>query len=77
MQKDDKLLEIGLPVFLENDIKALKEGIENNVSYVDCLINEVQGSLNSAEIDGLITKEQCAYLYKKYVYFDDEVSDND
>ncbi len=45
---NDKILEIGLPPYLENDIKSLKEGIKNNVSYIDCLQNEVQGSVNCA-----------------------------
>ena len=64
---DEKILEIGLPKYLENDIKNLKEGIEKKVSYIDCLIDEVQGSINSAWTDGDITEEQCDYLYKKYV----------
>lgn len=65
---DEKILEIGLPPFLENDIKALKEGIKNNVKYIDCLINEVQGSVNSAWVDGLISDKQKDYLYKKYIF---------
>ena len=64
---DEKILEIGLPKYLENDIKNLKEGIEKKLSYIDCLIDEVQGSINSAWTDGDITEEQCDYLYKKYV----------
>lgn len=62
------LLEIGLPSFLENDIKALKDGIKNKVSYVDCLENEVQGSINSAWVDGLISDKQKDYLYEKYIF---------
>lgn len=61
------ILEIELPIFLENDIKALKEGIKNKVSYIDCLENEVQGSINSAWVDGLISDKQKDYLYKKYI----------
>ncbi len=64
---DDKILEIGLPIFLENDIKTLKEGIKNNVSNIDCLENEVQGSVNSAWVDGLISDKQKDYLYNKYI----------
>lgn len=67
MNDNRKLLEIGLPSFLENDIKALKDGIKNNVSYVDCLVNEVQGSVNSAWVDGLISDKQKDYLYEKYI----------
>jgi len=50
------------------DRLIIKEGIRNKVSYIDCLINEVQGSINSAFVDGDITEEQCDYLFKKYVY---------
>ena len=63
----EELLEKNLPKYLENDIKNLKEGIKNKVSYIDCLINEVQGSVNSAYVDGDISEEQCDYLYKKYI----------
>ncbi len=56
-----------MPSYLERDIQNLKEGIKNNVSYIDCLINEVQESINSAWTDGDITEKQCDYLYKKYV----------
>lgn len=56
-----------LPKYLYEDLKILKEGIKNKVSYLDCLINELQGSVNSAFVDGDITEEQCDYLYKKYI----------
>ncbi len=68
MMEDKTYLEKNLPKYLEDDINRLKEGIKNNVSYVDCLINEVQGSANSACVDGIITEEQCDYIYKKYIY---------
>ncbi len=42
--------------------KRLKEGIKNQVSYLDCLINELQGSVNSAFVDGDITEKQCDYF---------------
>ncbi len=64
---NEEILEKCLPSYLENDIQNLKEGLKNNVKYLDCLINEVQGSINSAFVDGDITEEQCDYLYKKYV----------
>ena len=38
------------------------------MSYLDCLINELQGSVNSAFVDGDITEEQCDYFYRKYIY---------
>lgn len=68
MDYDEGILEKCLPTYLENDLKNLKEGIKNKVKYLDCLINELQGSVNSAFVDGDITEEQCDYFYRKYVY---------
>lgn len=65
MKYDDKILEKCLPKYLEEDLKRLKEGIKNKVTYIDCLI--LQGSVNSAFVDGNITEEQCDYLYEKYI----------
>lgn len=67
IKEDKKYLEKGLPGYLQRDLQNLKEGIKNNVTYLDCLINELQGSINSSFVDGDITEEQCDYLYKKYV----------
>ena len=64
----EEILEKCLPIYLEEDLKKLKEGIKNKVSYLDCLINELQGSVNSAFVDGDITEEQCDYFYRKYIY---------
>ncbi len=65
---NEEILEKCLPKYLEEDLKRLKEGIKNKVSYIDCLINELQGSVNSAFVDGDITEEQCDYFYRKYIY---------
>ena len=65
---NEESLEKCLPKYLEEDIERLKEGIKNNSSLLNCLICEVQGSINSAYVDGEITEEQCDYLYKKYIY---------
>lgn len=66
-EKNEKILEKCLPSYLEKDLQNLKEGMKNNVSYIDCLIDELQGSVNSAFVDGDISEEQCDYLYKKYI----------
>ena len=47
---DEKILEKCLPPYLEKDLENLKKGIKNKVSYLDCLIDELQGSVNSAFI---------------------------
>ena len=70
--KDKTYLEKCLPKYLENDLENLKQGIKNKVSYIDCLINELQGSINSAFVDGDITEEQCDYLFAKYIYRKEE-----
>jgi len=67
VEHNEAMLEKGLPSYLENDLKNLKEGLKNNVRHLDCLIDELQGSTNSAFVDGVISEEQCDYLYKKYI----------
>ena len=68
MEYNEEILEKCLPEYLENDLKNLKEGIKKKVKHLDCLINELQGSVNSAFVDGDITEEQCDYFYRKYIY---------
>lgn len=72
---NEEILEKSLPPYLENDLKNLKEGLKNNVSYIDCLIDELQGSVNSAWVDGDISEEQCDYLYRKYIRMEKEKND--
>lgn len=62
-----EIYEKCLPTYLERDLINLKNGIKDNVSYIDCLINELQGSVNSAFVDGDITEAQCDYLYERYI----------
>ena len=64
---NEEILEKCLPSYLEYDLKRLKEGLKNNDTKLDCLISELQGSINSAWVDGDITEEQCNYLYRKYI----------
>ena len=68
MEKEE--LEKNLPKYLVKDIEAMKEGIKNKntITYLDCLYNELQGSINSAFWNNEITEEQCDYLFKKYIY---------
>lgn len=64
--KEREYLETCLPIYLERDIKSLREASKKQ-KLVDCLINEVQGSTNSACVDGVITEKQCDYIYEKYI----------
>jgi hypothetical protein len=67
---DENMVEKCLPEFLRHDIDALVKGCENPEKYatiIDCLYNEVQGSINSALYDNQITKEEAEYLRGKYL----------
>ena len=59
-----------LPLYLQNDINNLaKELKKEKTTIIDCLVDEVYGSINSAYYDNEITKEEANYLRNKY-YFD-------
>ena len=59
--KEFDKFEIGnLPEMLKKDIMSLREGIVNNVSYIDCLQDEVRGSAHGVTGDenhGCISEE--------------------
>lgn len=66
---DKAYLEENLPPFLQKDIDALIVG-ENTTPaplYLDCLYDEVYGSINAAYYDGLISESQANYLRNKYL----------
>ena len=55
--------EYGLPLYLQHDLDAYKEGLRTNSSLLDCLWCELYGSINGAEIDDqAITHEHAQYL---------------
>lgn len=64
---DRSYLEVNLPPYLRHDIDALQQGLAQDVLYLDCLFDELYGSINSAEWDDEITHEQAAYLREKYL----------
>ena len=68
MSEEKRYLEVNLPAYLQHDIDTLKVGLVEKPLYLDCLLDEVQGSINSAEVDGLISSEQAAYLRAKYLW---------
>ena len=72
---NEEILEKSLPPYLENDLKNLKEGLKNNVSYIDCLIDELQGCGGGGGVEGDISEEQCDYLYRKYIRMEKEKND--
>lgn len=50
MEINEEMYEKNLPPYLEKDLNALKEAAKKNPRPLifDCLINELQGSVNSA-----------------------------
>ena len=64
----ERLYEHDLSVYLQHDLDAFKDGLENGSTLMDCLWGELYGSINIAEInDGAITKEHADYLRAKYL----------
>jgi hypothetical protein len=67
---DEDILEMCLPEYLRHDIDALVDGYENPEKYaliIDCLYNEVQGSINSALYGNQITEKEAVFLRNKYL----------
>ncbi|MBL7576469.1 hypothetical protein SAMN00017477_0093 [Peptoniphilus asaccharolyticus DSM 20463] len=64
MSRDERTL----PEYLQKDINAYKEGIRTKSTVIDCLWGELYGSINSAQYDFLISKEEADYLRKKYLF---------
>lgn len=65
----EKSYECGLPDYLQRDLDAFKEGLENGSSLLDCLWGELYSSINIAEInEGAITPEHADYLRNKFLW---------
>ena len=61
--------EYGLPEYLQHDLDAYKDGLENGSNLMDCLWGELYGSINVAEInDQAITHEHAEYLRQKFLW---------
>lgn len=63
MKLDEKIL----PIYLQNDLKAWKDKNEDNKSIWDCLWCELYGSINSAQHENTISKDEADYLRQKYL----------
>lgn len=60
--------EAYLPEFLQKSIRDLVQGEQERVSYLDCLYDDLYGSVNAAQWGGIITKEQACQLREKYLF---------
>lgn len=61
-------LEQDLPLYLKKDIAAFRKGDAEESTLMDCLVEELYASINSAEVDREITAEQAKYLRCRYLY---------
>lgn len=64
------MYDIELPKYLEESITQLLKGIKENNSLLDCLLDEVSGSINSAFWDGTLTEKHASHLRNKYLYYE-------
>lgn len=56
-----------LPRYLRNDIEAFKEGVRTNSTVLDCLWDELYGSINSAFYDNEISEAEARHLREEYL----------
>ena len=59
---DRSYLETELPASLQKALNEYTQGEKNQVSYLDCLWDELYGAINSNQWSNAITKEQADYL---------------
>ena len=68
--------ETNLPAAIQKDIDAYLEGIRSQVTYLDCLWDELYGSIDASQWGREISKEQADYLRAKYLFEpEDEAED--
>lgn len=66
--KEEDIYEINLPKYLKNDIERVIKGRKEKSKLLDCFLDELYGSINSAYYSNEITKEQADYLRCKYLF---------
>lgn len=68
-QEKYEMYERCIPEYLKKDIEAyLKEKDNKECKHIDCLLDEIYGSINSAYYSEQLTREQANYLRDKYYY---------
>ena len=81
--KMKKIDENTLPAFLKHDIDAYLSAVKTEKEtgkkcwHMDCLLDEVYGSVNAAYWDGLIDKDVAEYLREKYLGIDEPLQSRD
>ncbi|MDO5717031.1 MAG: hypothetical protein Q4Q17_04455 [Tissierellia bacterium] len=68
MDSDILFDERTLPRYVRHDIEAFVKGEREGSHLLDCLWCELYGSINSAEVDRLISPEFATHLRDKYLW---------
>lgn len=64
--------EAGLPADLQKAIREYLEGERTHSKHLDCLWDELYGSINANQWGGEISPAQADYLRSKYLFEDEE-----
>lgn len=69
---DNAYLECGLPEYLQESLRQMKEAwekVDGGEDYLhwDCDFCNLQSDINSAEVEGMINSQQAWYLREKYL----------
>lgn len=59
---------------LKNDLYALIEGIQNDVSYIDCLRDQLLSGVHASYNAGLLTADQAKFIEQNFVFSDRGIS---
>lgn len=60
-------IDFRIPGYLQKDIRELVNGIRGKADNMECLLDELQGSINMAMVEAAITKEQAEILRTYYI----------
>lgn len=73
---DKTYLEVNLPQSLQKAIDEYVQGEKEQVRHLDCLWDELYGSINAQFWGSRITREQADYLREKYLFETEEEMDD-
>lgn len=61
-------IDFHIDTSLKNDLYALIEGIQNNVSYIDCLRDQLLSGVHASYNAGLLTADQAKFIEQNFVF---------
>lgn len=65
LEREENLYK--LPGFLLDSLNSYRKAVRRNSSLIDCYSDELNSSINVAEVEGLITKEIADNLRSRYL----------